>query len=297
MQSAPIKGMILAAVAGITWGTVGLAQSYVNEGLSVFWISTVRMVCSAILFTALFAIRGQNLRKALQSARVAQPWIIAASCLTLINTTTYVYGVRLTGIAMGAAAAEGSAPIWAGLLTALVLRQWPIKRWWLGAFVASTGVVIMLLMQAKRWYVNATGIVFALIAGLTNAFYTVACERILRNTDPFTCIFCIFTTASIIALCFVGLFVPITIEVTTIDMAALLYLGFMTMGVTMLVYTLSLQFISSKTAVTIALLDPITAFVLAVFVAHEPIQGLAFAGLLLLILGLQWVLRSEIKSP
>lgn len=296
MQNSPFKGMVLATLAGVTWGTVGLAQTFVQEGLSVFWISTVRMVCSAILFAAIFLLKRQDLNQAFQSIRPALPWVLGAACLTLINTTTYVYGVRLTGIAMGAATAAGSAPIWAGLLTAFVLRQWPVKRWWLGAFVASTGVVIMLLMQAQSWHVNVAGIIFALVAGLTNAFYTVACERILSYTDPFTCIVCIFTMASIIALGFVRLFVPITIELTTVDIVALLYLGFMTMGMTMLFYTLSLQYISPKTAVTIGLLDPITAFMLAVFVAHEPIQSLAFVGLMLIIVGLQWVLRSEIKA-
>ena len=154
MQSAHIKGMILTAVAGITFRTVDLAPSNVNEGLSP------RSAWSVRLF---------YLRLCLPSE------------------------VRI------------------------FREHFKMPKW------RRIG-----LLRPRVWH--------SLILRLSE-----------RNKDSFTCILCIFITASIIAPCFIGFFVPITIEFTTIDIVALLYLSFMTI----LIYTLSFHFISSKTAVTI----------------------------------------------
>lgn len=78
------------------------------------------------------------------------------------------------------------------------------------------------------------GMILTAVAGITFRTVDLAPSNVDEGLSPrsawsvrlFTCILCIFITASIIALCFVGFFVPITIEFTTIDIVALLYLSF-----------------------------------------------------------------------
>jgi len=67
-----------------------------------------------------------------------------------------------------------------------------------------------------------------------------------------------------------------------------------TTGVAYLLFSHALRHISGATGVTLALGEPVTAFVLAIAVVHERPGVTAFAGLAAVLAGLALVVRAEV---
>ena len=77
--------------------------------------------------------------------------------------------------------------------------------------------------------------------------------------------------------------------------AVVVYLGVAATGVAYLLFTHALQRISATTAVSMCLVEPLTAFVLAILVIGERPPAAAFGGLVLVMLGLGMVVRAELR--
>ena len=76
----------------------------------------------------------------------------------------------------------------------------------------------------------------------------------------------------------------------------MLYLGVGATGVAYLLFSNALRSISGATGVTLALAEPVTAFMLAIVVVHETPSALAFLGLTGVLSGLGLVIWSELRS-
>lgn len=81
------------------------------------------------------------------------------------------------------------------------------------------------------------------------------------------------------------------------DGMAVLYVGLLTAGVAYLLFSHALRHISAATGVTLALTEPVVAFVLAVLVLGESVGGGAVPGLLLVLAGVGLVVRVELRRP
>ena len=71
------------------------------------------------------------------------------------------------------------------------------------------------------------------------------------------------------------------------------YLGIVVTGIAYLLFSFALTRISATTGVAMSLIEPVTAFFMAILVAGEPITWLAFLGLCLILVGLHFVLAAE----
>ena len=74
------------------------------------------------------------------------------------------------------------------------------------------------------------------------------------------------------------------------------YLGVIATGVAYLLFTFALGRVSGSTAVSMCLMEPLTAFCLAIAVVGERPPAAAFAGLALVLLGLAVVVRAEMRN-
>ena len=84
-------------------------------------------------------------------------------------------------------------------------------------------------------------------------------------------------------------------RVTPDDALIVLYLGFIVTGAAYLLFTTGLQRISAATGVAATLIEPATAFVLAVTVAGEPFSAAGCFGFLAILAGLALILKAEAK--
>ena len=80
------------------------------------------------------------------------------------------------------------------------------------------------------------------------------------------------------------------------DLAAVAYTGIVTAGIGYLLFSAALHHVRPATAVTLALMEPVVAFMLAVLLLGEPTSVAAFSGLALVIAGVLGVVRTELKA-
>ena len=279
-------GLLFAIISVTLWGTAGTAQSFA-QNISPLWIGAFRLLVACILFhLAYIFVKSRSKAPVANSARHSKAYwtsiAIAGLCMGMYNLT-FFNGVSMTGVAIGTATTISSAPIWAGLLQAIISRKTPEKLWWLGTACAIIGGTWMVLIQASSWHIN-----YALYTLTNKKLAGMDASAIMITTHTFTIAALIAVVAAIV--------MAGKPTVLPQSWAVIIYLAFFTTCIAYLLYTIALKYISAPTGVALALLEPIIAFLLAIFIVKEPINMLSFVGLGLIVMGLAIVLRAETQK-
>ncbi len=306
--SSSAVGIAFVSVAAVLWGTTGTAQSLGAGGLSPFWVGAAQLAVSSLFLGALLAVSHWRLRgRAGQGVAPVQPllpnpvhlglrpaWFLLASMGIGGYSIFFYEGVTLTGVAVGTAVAIGSGPIWAGLMQALVLRARLSALWWAGTLVSVAGGAAMVMARGGAT-LSWSGLALCLLAGLSYAGYALINKRLVTHMSPRVVNFYVFTGAACMA-------VPIALVQSGLpqwSLAAVLvvvYLGVVVSGLAHMLFSIGLRSISGPTGVTLSLIEPVAAFVLAVWVVGErqPLQS--WLGLLAVLAGLMLVIGAEMRS-
>ncbi|BDE69233.1 DMT family transporter [Delftia sp. WSY_9] len=306
--SSSAVGIAFVSVAAVLWGTTGTAQSLGAGGLSPFWVGAAQLAVSSLFLGALLAVSHWRLRgRAGQGGARVQPllpnpvhlglrpaWFLLASMGIGGYSIFFYEGVTLTGVAVGTAVAIGSGPIWAGLMQALVLRAPLSALWWAGTLVSVAGGAAMVMARGGAT-LSWSGLALCLLAGLSYAGYALINKRLVTHMSPRVVNFYVFTGAACMA-------VPIALVQSGLpqwSLAAVLvvvYLGVVVSGLAHMLFSIGLRSISGPTGVTLSLIEPVAAFVLAVWVVGErqPLQS--WLGLLAVLAGLMLVIGAEMRS-
>ncbi|PIF35117.1 DME family drug/metabolite transporter [Delftia sp. 60] len=306
--SSSAVGIAFVSVAAVLWGTTGTAQSLGAGGLSPFWVGAAQLAVSSLFLGALLAVSHWRLReRAGQGVAPVQPllpnpvhlglrpaWFVLASMGIGGYSIFFYEGVTLTGVAVGTAVAIGSGPIWAGLMQALVLRAPLSALWWAGTLVSVAGGAAMVMARGGAT-LSWSGLALCLLAGLSYAGYALINKRLVTHMSPRVVNFYVFTGAACMA-------VPIALVQSGLpqwSLAAVLvvvYLGVVVSGLAHMLFSIGLRSISGPTGVTLSLIEPVAAFVLAVWVVGErqPLQS--WLGLLAVLAGLMLVIGAEMRA-
>lgn len=306
--SSSAVGIAFVSVAAVLWGTTGTAQSLGAGGLSPFWVGAAQLAVSSLFLGALLAVSHWRLRgRAGQGGAPVQPllpnpvhlglrpaWFLLASMGIGGYSIFFYEGVTLTGVAVGTAVAIGSGPIWAGLMQALVLRAPLSALWWVGTLVSVAGGAAMVMARGGAT-LSWSGLALCLLAGLSYAGYALINKRLVTHMSPRVVNFYVFTGAACMA-------VPIALVQSGLpqwSLAAVLvvvYLGVVVSGLAHMLFSIGLRSISGPTGVTLSLIEPVAAFVLAVWVVGErqPLQS--WLGLLAVLAGLMLVIGAEMRA-
>lgn len=287
----PLRGVLMVLAAALCWGTTGTAQSFAPPSLPAYWVGALRLAVAALFFAVVLA----SLRAGPGLRRLALKPVLLAGLAMAVYNLAFFAGVRATGVAVGTAVAIGSGPIWAGLLQALG-GQRPSAPWWLGTALAVAGGVLLVGPAGSAGPgLSAAGIALCLCAGLSYAVYALLNKRMLASSGAAEVTFAVFTLAALLALpaawAIAG---PVTL--TLRDALLALWLGVFATGVAYLLFSHGLRHIAGATGVTLALAEPVTAFVLAVLVVGERPGWLAAGGGLLVLGGLLVVVFAELRS-
>ncbi len=302
-------GTLLAASAAMLWGTTGTAQTFITGGLPPVWLGALRIAVAALFFAALLGAQrlrrghaaeaqqtdGAARRSAANVLRLSLLSGLAIGCYNLL----FFAGVKAAGIAVGTSLVIGSAPIWAGLIQSLQLRRLPRALWCAGVAAAAAGLAAMAVSQsaasaAPCGLASAGGFALCLGAGLSYALYAIFSKPLVEASSPLAASAYTFAAALIVtaAAAFAIEGIP---RVTPDDALIVLYLGFIVTGAAYLLFTTGLQRISAATGVAATLIEPATAFVLAVTVAGEPFSAAGCFGFLAILAGLALILKAEAK--
>lgn len=283
------RGVLLVLFAAMLWGTTGTAQALAPSGLSSYWVGALRVALAAGFFV-LLALRSPAHRGRWPWARL----LLAAACIAAYNLSFFA-GVRASGVALGTAIAVGSAPIWAGLMQTLVQRRVPPPLWWLGTLVSVASGALMTLAQGEQLRLTPAGVALCLTAGFSYASYTLLNKGLVLRLGAAWTNLGVFGVAGLIS-------VPAAwalsgpLPALGGSWGVVLFLGLVSTGVAYLLFSSGLRDVSGATGVTLALAEPVTAFVLAVLVVGEHQPPLAWLGLAGVIAGLLWVVRAELRE-
>jgi DME family drug/metabolite transporter len=294
MKTASWPGIVLALSAAVLWGTTGTAQYFAPSRISPYWIGALRLAIAAACFALLVVATDHGAAK-----RVPGLWrrqLLAGAAIAVYNLAFFA-GVRLAGVAVGTTIAIGSGPLFAGALQALITRRAPLTLWWLGTGLAICGGASIALGNGGVATADFTGLALCLSAGFSYAVYTLVAKSLSTHASPARASLWVFGTAAVIALPAAWLIAPSggadLVVAGSRGWLVVAWLGVVATGVSYLLFSSALRFISAATGVALALGEPLTAFTLAVLLLGEPLRASGLVGIALILAGLALVIRSE----
>lgn len=294
MSNKTLSGSLMVLAAAALWGTTGTAQSLAPPHLPAYWVGALRLVVATVFFTGVVGVQAQRSAPSDLKAMGSLPWpgvLLAGVCIASYNLAFFA-GVKASGVAVGTAIALGSGPVWAGVLQWLINRAVPGAAWWLGTALAVAGGMLMVLGGEGARAVSLPGTLLCLLAGASYAAYAVINQRLVQATPPAAVTLGVFGTAAVLAVP-MALALAGRVSLTGADVVTVGYLGVVATGVAYLLFSYALRWVSSATAVTLALAEPLVAFVLAVVVLREAVTAQAVVGLGLVLAGLGVVVGAE----
>lgn len=274
-----ISGVWFVLFAATLWGTTGTAQTFVPDGTSPLAVGTIRMVIGGTLLAGLMLIRG-----GWRGGR----WPIWPLVLAVLGIVGYQLlffaGIARTGVALGTVVGIGSSPIIAGLLTWLLFRKWPGRHWAIATALAIIGCAL-LIGGGQDIEVDIGGMMLAIGAGAAYAVYTIASKFLVGERPSYVVAGTVFGLGALLMLplCFV---LDMSWVTEPSGFLVTLHLGVITLAFAYLLFTIGLKTVSSATAVSLTLAEPLTAALLGVFVVGEELEPLAWLGIGLLFAGL-----------
>ncbi len=286
-------GIGAVVLAAFLWGSTGTIQTLLPEERDPLAVGALRNLIGAAALMAL-AFSGRQSRRAFTDL----PWgrVLAAGAAIALYNLSFFGAVSEVGVGIGTAIAVGSAPIWATLLEIAFARIFPTKLRLLGQTLAISGVVILVLAEVGGG-TTLSGLGLALTAGISYASYSLITGGIGARAPSATVAGATFTVAALLSLP-VLFWLPLDWLWSAQALIAILFLGIAATGLSYALYTWGLRHVAASTAVTLALTEPVTAWILATVVVGEPLSAQKLLGAVLVLAGLTvvTVFASRAKS-
>lgn len=292
MRSHFFSGALCVACAAVLWGTAGTAQTFLDAGeLSPLWVAALRLFFAACLFLPLLTYR-EGCRALSIPKDGSLRLILACGVAMAAYNLLFFAAMRAAGVAVGTAIVIGSAPVWATAIECMRGGARPAPGRLFGLSIAIAGGVLMATAGREDFSVSLSALGVCLSAGLAYASFTVMTKELVGSLSPIRATALSFTLAMFLA--FAVAFAASPLPVLTLKgIGVTLYLGLLTTGAAYLLFSSGLRHLKASTGVALSLLEPVTAFLLAVTVAGEAVTFSAVVALILLLGGLFWVLRNE----
>lgn len=275
--------------AAILWGTTGTTQALAPETAHPIAIGATRLAVGGLFLLLIVLVIGKF---NFQSWPI-KTTLMASLCMALYQPL-FFSAVSITGVAIGTVVAIGSAPIFSGLTEWVYLKIRPSKIWWYSTFLSILGC-LMLFVNKESAFVDPVGILMALGAGLSFASYTLISRTLVEAHSSLSVVAVVFTLSAIFLSPFLFVF-DMSWIMSFQGVSVSLQLGIMATGIAYFFFAKGLIFVSSSTAVTLSLAEPLTAALLGVFLLGEYLTITSWFGIFLLMLGIGILLWSSNKS-
>ncbi|MGD6993427.1 DMT family transporter [Sutcliffiella horikoshii] len=265
--------------AAVLWGTTGTAQTFAPEAAHPVAVGAARLAVGGVfLLILVFLTGGLSLTN----------WPLRATFLAALSMALFqplfFTAVTVTGVAIGTVVAIGSAPVLSGFLEWLFLKRRPSRIWWSSTFLSILGC-LMLFLNKDSVVVDPIGVLMALGAGLSFAVYAIVSRDLAGKFPSLSIVAVVFTLSAVFLAPFMLVF-DMTWVTDVRGWSIVLYLGVMTTGVAYILFARGLMHVSSSTAVTLALAEPLTAALFGVFLLGENLNATSWIGMVLLLLGI-----------
>lgn len=193
-------------------------------------------------------------------------------------------GARANGVAVGAVVALGSAPLVTGLLSWLLTRERPGRRWLLATGIAVVGLVLLAGASGDPGAggTSPAGLLASVGAGTSYAVFALVTKALLdRGWTPATSTGAVFGGAAVLSLP-VLLATDLTWLAAPAAWATVLWLGAVTTALAYALFASGLRHLPTTTVATLTLAEPLTATLLGLVVLREHLDAAQVVALLLL---------------
>lgn len=283
---------MMVMCAGFCWGTSGTLQAFAPAAATPMTIGAVRVVGTAIL---LFAITlAANPRRFFSGRWRLFPVLLSGFGLTLYQLTFFA-AARMAGAGVAAIIAIGSAPAMAGLMGRVFFGERLSRRWCIAtAATAFGGVLLVLGGNSQTGSASPMGIFLALLAGFAYALEGVGIKMIGRDRASFDVTTAIFLASALLAFPF--LLTPDSAWIFTWHgLFMVLLLAGVSSALAFVLFTRGLLIVGVAKSYTLALTEPLTAWLLSTFILNQKVAPIGLAGIAIICAGIVY-LASALKE-
>lgn len=283
------SSIMMILLAAMLWGTTGTTQALAPETAHPIAIGATRLAVGGLFLLGLVLAAGKlNFKN----------WPIKTTILASLSMALYqplfFSAVLMTGVAIGTVVTIGSAPIFSGFIEWIFLKKRPTVIWWISTFLSILGC-LLLLMNQESVSINPVGIVLALGAGISFASYALVSRELVEAYSPLSVVAVVFTLSAILLSPLLFVF-DMTWIASVRGVGISLHLGIVATGIAYFLFAKGLSRVSSSTAVTLSLAEPLTAALLGIFVVGERLSTFSWLGISLLLVGIGLLIWSS-KNP
>lgn len=279
MEKPETKAQVFVLMASVLWGTTGSAQAFAPLNATPMAIGALRMAIGGTALLLLARARGAFTKRIKVNKKLLS---IASICMAAYQPLFFL-GVFKTGIALGTILALGSAPVFSGIIEYFMGEKLS-KKWILATVISIIGCTFIFMGQGDV-NINIFGSILSLGAGLSYALYVRASQGLFQNSRRDMVNGLVFFISGIILapILFIS---DLSWVMSTRGIMVTLHLGIVATALAYTLFSYGLVNISTPKAVTLTLVEPLTAAILGVVLFNEKLSSLSLVGILLLFCGL-----------
>jgi drug/metabolite transporter, DME family len=279
------RGIGLIALAGILWGTVGVATQSIYQlsatanPLSIGFFR-LAFAAPALLIACLFILGRSALRIAPRDAAV----MAIMGIMLALYQVCFFTAISYAGVTIATLVTLCTAPVMVAVLSAIFIRERPDRNTILALVGALTGTILLVGAPASgSAYANILlGVLFALGSGFGYAVLAIAGRRVAERAHPVqTNAVAFFTGALLLLLLTLPSGGPV-LTYPTAGWGLLLYLGLVPTALGYVLFLIGMRTTQATVASIVTLVEPLTATFLAWRLFGEQLGPLGLVGALLL---------------
>ncbi|HLS39870.1 MAG TPA: DMT family transporter [Ornithinicoccus sp.] len=278
-----LSPLVPLALAGVLWGTGGLTGSLVQRhtGMSALGTGFWRLAVAAVALLAWHVVTGRTGH--LYVVRRHRPRVLAIGLLLALFQSCYFAAVGHLGVGVATLVTLGSAPVLVTAWTTAAGRVPPSGRTLTALAAAGGGLLLVVLGTGTSASPGSSGAVsagvaLALLSASGFSAVTLLSPGLADRVAATTTVTWGFAVGALALLPVAALTGPVVGTPGPTDLALLAYLGTGPTAVAYGLYLSALRRATPTTGALAALLEPLTAAVLAVVVLAEPMTPLTVLG-------------------
>lgn len=282
MSATARRHFALVALAGVLWGTGGLAGAALIDatGASPTAVACYRLLGGGLLLALLVVVTPGGVAR-VPRTRAVGVRVVTTAVLIAAFEAAYFAGVARAGVALSTVVTLGAAPVMVAAASAVRSRRVPDRTTATALVLALVGLVALVGTSgsgASGGVAPALGVALSLVAAAAFAGLTAVQTRPVRGLEPVPLIGAGFTLGGLLlvpaALVDGGLVLPHDGR----GWALLAFLAAVPTAAAYAAYFTGLRTVPATAATLLALLEPLTAALGAVVVRHERLGPVALAG-------------------
>ncbi len=270
------------------FSTLEVTGKFISGGISPFAITIYRFLLGGLLILP-FAIseikKNKTKFRFTDFMKLSYPGIVNVTISMMLLQLAIYYGkASLTAIIVS------SNPIFVAIFARIILKEKMNISRIFGIVAGLIGVVLIISAESDVQTISRNpnlGIIFACLASIIFAFYTVISKKYVKKYGNLTTNTIAFFMGSIVLAIISVIFgMKLTFEPSLKNLLAIGYLGIFVSGIAYILFFEGLKKVPTAVGSMFFFLKPVIASILAYLIFRERINGIQIFGILVIIAGI-----------